>query len=546
MREKLEQEITKALQALGVGGVSFTVERPTDMSHGDYSTNAAFAAAKKLKQSPNDTAESLLQKLDQIEGVEVDRIGAFLNFKLLRKVLLSIEQKIPQLNAGRKILLEKSAPNLFKPFHVGHLLNLSVGESLSRLMRVSGGEVVDVAYPSDISLGVAKAVWVGLKEGTEPSDVHTLGKWYVEGTKVYDENEQAKAEIIKINQQLNNGEVGAAFELYKKGRELNLAYFKNITARLGSTFSDYFFESEAGRVGKDIVQAHIGSVFEKSDGAVIFPGEKYGLHTRVFLTSLGLAIYEAKDIGLLKLKFDKYNPDLSLVITDVEQKQYFEVVKKAAELIEPRWAQHSTYWQHGRMRFVGGKISSRYGNVPLAEDMIEAVKDRIRTKFIESGKFADDKEKSERITEEVALGAIKYSFLKSSSGHNIVFDFDQSVTFEGGSGPYLQYSLVRARSLLRKASGAIESKFVTPQGSSLEHVLIHFSEVVARAAKEMEPHYLITYLTELSSVFNGWYATERAIVDGTIAGHTLSLIEATERTLSQGLHLLGIPTPEEM
>ncbi|OGG74126.1 arginine--tRNA ligase [Candidatus Kaiserbacteria bacterium RIFCSPLOWO2_01_FULL_54_20] len=537
MREKIEQAVKAALP-----GVAFVVERPRALEHGDYSTNAALVG----KVDPNELSSKLRSLLSSNEVEKIEVVGKFINFFLSREELTPKEQKIPQLYAGKKILLEKSAPNLFKPFHVGHLLNLSVGESLSRLMRALGGEVVDVAYPSDISLGVAKAVWVGLKEGVEPSDVHTLGKWYVEGTKIYDENEQAKAEIIKINQQLNDEEAGPALELYKKGRELNLAYFKDITTRLGSAFSDYFFESEAGKIGKDIVQSHIGSVFEKSDGAVVFPGEKYGLHTRVFLTSLGLAIYEAKDIGLLKLKFDKYNPDLSLVITDVEQKQYFEVVKKAAELIEPRWAQHSTYWQHGRMRFVGGKISSRYGNVPLAEDMIEAVKERIRAKFGESGKFADDKEKGERITEEVALGAIKYSFLKSSSGHNIVFDFDQAVAFEGGSGPYLQYALVRARSLLKKASGATVAQFVTPQSSTLERVLIHFSEVVARAAGEMEPHYVVTYLTELSSAFNGWYATERAIVDGVIAGHTLSLIKATEHTLAQGLALLGIPTPEEM
>lgn len=546
VQEILRKKVIQALEQLGIEGIKPIIEFPGELSHGDFATNAALVAAKAAGMNPLELAEKIVNELGIIENVsKIDIAGpGFINFHLSRGYFSGVVSKVDDgfgknhSLKNKKILIEKSAPNLFKPFHVGHLLNLSIGESLSRLMRFSGGTVMDVAYPSDISLGVAKAVWAIIDAGIENElTIHALGECYVYGTQKYDEDEKIKERIIEINKKLNAKVEGVEWSVYQKGRELNLAYFKEITTRLGSEFSGYFFESESGAAGKEIVEKNVGDIFEKSDGAIIFPGEKYGLHTRVFLTAAGLAVYETKDIGLLKLKFETYTPDVSLVFTDVEQKQYFEVIKKVAELINPEWAEKSTYWQHGRLRLEGGKISSRYGNVPLAEDLIEKVKEIILEKK-PGTVFA--------VAEQIAQAALKYAFLKSSSGKNVIFDFEQSVSIEGDSGPYLQYSYARAKSVLEKAGDKNKAPESAPESApDFERLLVRFPAIVERAAKEYEPHYVTTYLTELAGAFNSWYAREK-IIGSENECYKLALVRAFAQAMKNGLWLLGIEAPEKM
>ena len=435
METEIREALHTALRELGVTDISFSVEHPADTAHGDYATNIALVSAQALGKSPRSCAEEIVtflgkKKIPQVERIEIAGPG-FINFFLTRDFFGEKIAEAQKLKGtwghndslkGQTILIEKSAPNLYKPFHIGHLLNITIGESLSRLMQSAGAVSIDMAYPSDISLGVAKAVWSLVQTGADPSDIRTLGDAYVAGTKAYEESAEAKEEIIEINKSLNIKHEGEVWDVYEKGRETSLNYFRVMTARLGSVFSDTFFESEAGILGKEIVEANMPDVFSESEGAVVFKGEDYGLHTRVFVTSLGLPLYEAKDIGLIKWKFEKYNPDLSVVITDMEQKQYFEVIKKAAELVHGEWGERSVYWQHGRLRFADGKVSSRLGNVPLAETMLEEVKQIALQKITETNRDIPDGDIDD-LAEDIAVGAIKYSFLRVAAGQNIVFDF---------------------------------------------------------------------------------------------------------------------------
>lgn len=555
MVHTLRTAIDKALTHVGCADLAYVIDYPDDVTHGDYAVNAALVGAKQAGIKPQELARRIVDALGTIDGIEKIEIAGpgFINFFMSRDVFADGVRNINDtwgantILRGKKILIEKSAPNLFKPFHVGHLLNISIGESLSRLTRSSGAEAIDVAYPSDISLGVAKAVWAILKQGLQDHlTVNTLGECYVYGTKLYDEDEQAKKEIIEINRKLNAQEQGVEWDIYVQGKKINLQYFKDITARLKSEFADYFFESDSGRVGKEIVESHVGTVFEKSDGAIIFRGEQYGLHTRVFITSLGLPVYESKDIGLLQLKFDTYHPDVSLVITDIEQRQYFEVIKQAALLVHKEWGERSVYWQHGRLRFVGGKISSRYGNVPLAEDLIDKVKEVVREKMTNAQRQKEPI--SDAMVENIALAALKYAFLKSGSGKNIIFDFAASLSLEGDSGPYLLYSYVRALSILEKAKALgrpARGEETTPEAPLFERLLPRFPEIVERAAREYEPHYIVTYLTKLAGAFNSWYAHER-VIDADQEAYKLALTEAFAVTMKRGLWLLGIETVERM
>ena len=556
----MKEAINAFLEAKGLLGAEAQLSVPVEYEHGDYTTNAALVYAKQLSVNPKSLANEIAEVLKQHPDVERVKVAGpgFVNIVLksetLTRSLASVLESGPdwgksELWKGKNVLIEKSAPNLFKPFHVGHLLNISIGESLSRLVRAAGAQVTDLSYPSDISLGVSKAIWSLMRSSSleDKFTVHDLGKAYVQGTVAYDEDEDAKSEIIEINRKLNEKVPSVEYDLYRKGVDINLEYFKRITARLGSTFDDMFFETESGIVGKKIVESHLNSVFTESQGAIVFKGEDYGLHTRVFITSKGLPVYEAKDIGLLELKFDKYNPDLSVVITDIEQRQYFEVVKQAASLINPAWAERSLYWQHGRLRFEGAKVSSRYGNVPLAEDLLEQVKDKVRDHVMQSVHVAE--EDHAVLTEQIALGALKYAFLKSSVGHSIVFDFEQSVSLTGDSGPYVQYSYARASSILRSATEAgltptIGDTLSESQRIVIRH-LLQFPDVITRAVDDFSPHHVAHYMGELASLYNGWYAKERIIGDPE-AEHRLAITQAVAITLRNALTVLGIPAPERM
>jgi arginyl-tRNA synthetase len=350
-----------------------------------------------------------------------------------------------------------------------------------------------------------------------------------------------------------------------QGRELTLAHFEKIYRMLETQFDHYFFESEVWHSGEALVHEGLAhGVFEESEGAVVFRGEKFGLHTRVFITREGLPTYEAKDLGLALAKLAYVPFDLSITTTAVEQKEYFKVVFEALAQLRPDLRGKFTSITHGMMRFASGKMSSRKGNVitgeSLLRDLIDASKEKIGSRELKD---------ADTVAEQVAVGAIKYAILKQGSGKDIVFDPEKSLSLEGDSGPYLQYAHTRAVSLLKMAKEAnivpaIEGAGGLPAAASprspaaqagnppapisretLERTLIHFPGVLERAADELEPHHVTTYLTELASAFNAWYASERVIGSET-QEWGICLTRAFANTMRRGLEALGIPVPEEM
>ena len=518
----IRQRIEEAIRAAVGGGVKFVVERPRSLEHGDYATNAALVA----KINPEELAGKL--KIEGVEKIEVK--GAFVNFYLSRAALVPKEEKIPQFNAGKKILVEYTSPNLFKPLHIGNLVSNILGESVARLLERTGATVKRINYPSDIGLTVAKGVWGLQKLNLDPHDIAQLGRAYVAGTEAYEG--AAKKEIEAINKALYENSDPALSELRTRGIETSRKHLDELCARLGVKFDKEFFESETGPVGRELVRTHMTSVFEESDGAVVYRGEQDGLHTRVFLNSQGLPTYEAKDLGLLKLKLDAY-PDFDITVTDTgpEQAEYFKVLYAAARKVLPALSGKSlAHIAHGYLKLASGKMSSRMGNVITGESLLDDVTAAARGK------------------EEVAVGALKYMVLRSGNGKDIIFDPEKSLSLEGDSGPYLQYARVRAKSLLEKIKTAgisAGTDDMPAQAGALERILAHYVEVVGRSARELEPHYLTTFLTELAAAFNSWYASER-IIGGEHPHYGALLTEAVERTLREGLETLGIPVPEEM
>ncbi|MDO8518494.1 MAG: arginine--tRNA ligase [bacterium] len=534
-RSTIEAAVRDALQAIGAGGVVFIVERPADMAHGDYSTNAAMIARVDARE--------LTAQL-HIEGVErIEVVGKFINFFLSHETIVSYKQDIPQIYEGKKVLVEYTSPNLFKPLHIGNLIGNILGESVSRLLEATGADVKRLNYPSDIGMTIAKSVW-GLQElELNPEDIAELGKAYVAGNDAYESGE-AKEKIEEINRALYENSNAELSALRKRGIATSLRHLHQLCERLGTKkFDKEIFESESGPVGQNIVKEHVGDVFEESEGAVVYKGEQ----TRVFLTSQGLPTYEAKEVGLFELKTKAYPDfDISITVTGKEQQDFFRVVFDAVRKLFPDKTAGKTlaHIPTSFLRLTTGKMSSRLGNVITGESLLE------------------DLTRATRGREDVAVGAIKYTVLKSGSTKDILFDPEKSLSLDGDSGPYLQYAHTRALSLIKAAKEAsiIAEKPLSPAAgrkgdasesgfsarTTLERTLLHFPEVIERAAKELEPHYVTTYLTELASAFNSWYASERVIVDGKVSSHALGLVAAVEQTLAKGLQVLGIPAPEEM
>lgn len=558
MKETIRQAIESARKELGITEMDFVVEHPADTTHGDYASNVAMVCAKRVGKSPREVAEQLRValegKIPNVIKIEIAGPG-FLNFTLARNFFSEKIARITEAGdtfgkndslRGEEIIFEYTSPNLFKPLHIGNLVGNIVGESVSRLFEYGGATLHRVNYPSDIGLTVAKGVWGLLTTNGDPHDINAIGEAYRMGNAAYEDG-SAKEDIEAVNRALYAGSDEELTKLREIGITTSRAHLDELCRMLGTQFDAVIFESEVSDEGTKIVREKIGMVFEESNGAVIFRGERHGLHTRVFLNSQGLPTYEAKDVGNFAKKqrlFPGWTQ--SFVVTGGEQREYFKVLIEALREVFPETA--GNVIEHiptGFLTLTTGKMSSRKGNVLTGEDLIAEVREEAEKRAKESR--AED---IEELTEQVAVGAIKYQILRQAVGSDIVFDKARALSLEGDSGPYLMYTHARLASILVKAEGEGMKADTTNAPEvpyAIEKVLYQFEEVVVEAQRERAPHLLVTYLTALASEFNSFYAHEQ-IVDPSDphAPYKLALASAVRTTLKNGLYLLGIPAPERM
>lgn len=554
IRQKLEDKFPN---------IDFDILVPTNPEMGDYSTNIAFVLAKKEGRNPEEIGKEVIKDFNKegdfkamfskIEFAKPGFINFYLSDDFLREHLNKIvEDKNYGFNETMKskvVMVEYTDPNPFKLFHIGHLMSNAIGEAISRLYESSGARVLRVTWQGDVGMHIAMAVWAikMSKAGTMPSGdasfeekMNYLGKAYATGAMAYKEGDTSvKKEIEEVNKSIYKKDGDEIDQIYNTGRQWSLDYFEEIYNRLGSKFDHYFFESELGEKGMEIVRQR-PDVFEESEGAVIFKGEKYGLHTRVFINSSGLPVYESKELGLNKEKFELYNPDLSIIITGNEINEYFKVLLKVMELTMPEVAAKTRHISHGMLRLPTGKMSSRTGDVITADSLIEQIKNKL-----------PDSESETK--EKIAIGAIKYSILKQSLGHDIIFNFEKSLSVKGDSAPYLQYTYARLNSILEKDGSRPESStinfkyLVEPVELALIKQLIKFPDVVMDSGKELAPQYLALYLYELANTANRFYESVR-VLDNEEPKRLalLALIEIVASILKKGLDILGIETPKRI
>ncbi len=561
MEERIIRAVQAALTEAGALGVEFTVERPTASAFGDYATNAALVAAKTLTKNPRELANTLGEGIAFHLGTTAENVSVagpgFINITLSRDAItLAVAEAAAKGEdwgagtdtKGKRVLVDYANPNPFKEMHVGHLMSAILGEAFARLKRSRGAEVLGCSFGGDVGPHVAKALWGARKQGlVEIVTAAEIGAAYVTGATAYETDEQAKSEIDALNVRIYdvvgrggrgeslNEDDHALYTLWQQGREVSMEEIRRVFALFGTKLDYDFFDSDTSEPGLRVVRDGLAAgVFTESEGAVIYDGEKKGLHTLVFITSRGTPTYEAKDVGLAFLKEERIPSDESIIVTSNEQVGHFKVVLAALSELAPQLAAKTQHVPHGFFRLTEGKMSSREGTVITAV----AFYDDIVAKAAERNSDAV-------VAAQVAVGAIKYMVLRQSAGSDIIFDPEKSLSLEGDSGPYLQYALVRAKKILAYGDNGEGGKEEPAEPYAVERLIVHYPEVVARAARELAPNLLLTYLTELAASWNAFYASEQ-ILGSPEEAYKQRVAKAFATTMTNGLTLLGIPTPDRM
>jgi len=585
--------VAKTLYGIDVD-VNLTVP---DEQFGDFATNVAMQLVGKVEGNPRDIAQKIADELvGQSLTAEVAGPG-FINITVSDHDLwqsLTAESATPY--TGQSWVVEYSCPNYFKELHAGHLYQTLVGDVIARLIERAGANVHRTNFGGDVGLHVAKAIYgmnktaygeFNSQENSKTLELMDsiiegerskfLTNSYVLGSKSYEDEENTKHAVGLLNADLyssvfseyanDHDDKGSQElrEVFEKGREWSRSYFDTLYADLrlerqkDGTFFRYYPESETVSKGMDIVRSELvsrsmdmnarESIFTNSKNAVVFKGEEYGLHTRVFITGQDLPTYETKDLGLIFNELEDYNFDHRVLITGSDQAQYMKVVWKVADLLESGIGAKMTHLTNGIIKFGDGKkMSSRSGNVTSAIDVLETVRGLVGR--------SEDPERDERI----ALGAVKYEFLKYRLGGDIAFDPEESVSLQGNSGPYLQYALVRAKGILKKileANTAGEGRDThdiivsnnDPQFDKSERSLVrklsHYTTAVDQATSELAPHIICTYLYELAQEFNRFYENSHILGDNRQKSRW-EILSRYYDVLENGLALLGIQAPDKM
>lgn len=512
----------------------------------DYSSNVPLKLAKELRKPPMQIANELQQ---EIENSSVSQPG-FINVTLSEDYLAN---KINELNgdfnqaikndtfANKTVICEFSDPNPFKVLHVGHLYTSIVGDSIGKLFEYAGAKVIRANFGGDVGLHVAKTMYALEKKDINDLKIEDIARCYVEGTAAYDDDGNAKQEITKLNKEIyginaENLHDSDIAKLYWHGRELSYRYFDDFYDSIGVKFDKYYPESAVAHLGLEKVKEQLEKgVYEVSDGAVIFNGEKYGLHTRVFINNEGVPTYEAKDVGLIFQKWADYHFDKSVVITGSEQLDYMKVVLKSVEQYAPDLVEKTTHLTHGLVKLPGNeKMSSRKGNFLKAVDVLKMVEDALKNEFDSSD-------------QKISLGATKYAFLKYKMGGDIIFDPKESVKMTGNSGPYLLYSCVRAKKILlnSKNKNANKEYIYNTHERKLIKKLLEYKAELGEAVSEMAPYKVANYLYELAQCFSRFYES-CPVVGCDCEAERCKLVSTYLDIMRHGLNILGIEIPEEM
>lgn len=541
------------------------IEVPANKEMGDYAF-PCFKLAKTMRKAPQIIAQELKDKLEKPDFIaDIQVVGAYINFfadktsfvrEVMGKVLDKDEDYIKSnMGEGKTIVIDYSSPNIAKPFHVGHLRSTVIGNALYNIYKALGYNCVGVNHLGDWGTQFGKLIvaykkW-GDKETVEREDIKELSRIYVkfheEAEKDPSLNDEARHWLVKMQE----GD-SEALELWKWFVDISMKEFNRIYDRLHISFDSYAGES----FYNDKMQAVVDELKEKnllkeSEGAQIVDLEEYNMPPCLILRSDGGTLYPTRDIAAALYRKKTYNFYRDIYVTALDQNLHFAQWFKVLELMGYDWAKDElVHVPFGLVSLGDGKLSTRKGHVVLMEDILNAAVEK--TSGIIEEKNPDLPNKDE-ISEQVGIGAVIFNDLYNSRIKNVVFDLERMLSFEGETGPYVQYTHARACSILRKAGVEkpekdIDCSLISDEASvNICKVLSDLPSKLVDAADKYEPYILTRHIVEICKAFNKFY-NENNIMgsEGELKKARLAVVYAVKSAIAQSLALLGIAAPEQM
>ncbi len=542
-----------------------------------------FALAKQLGKSPAEIASSLAENFPKNPLIEkVAAMGPYVNFTINRQILFSsvIEEIAAQKGAfgysqnkqGQKIMVEYLSPNTNKPLHLGHLRNGALGMAVANILTAAGNEVIKANLVNDRGVHICKSMlaWQKLGQGATPQTAdekgdHFVGKWYVkyaiEAAK--DPNLEQETQIMLKKWEQSDPET---LKLWKMMNNWVYEGFKATYERFGLQFDIFFYESQTYKLGKDIVEKGLknNTLHATGQGGVVadLPADKFGLEQddqtkkTTLLREDGTSLYITQDLGTAVLKFKDHNLDQSIYVVGSEQNYHFRVLFWLLEKLGYDFAKNCRHLSYGMVYLPEGKMKSREGKIIDADDLISQMEE-LAQKEIEKRNIEKSLPENEiqNRSLKIALSAIKFYLLRVGAEQDIHFNPQESLSFEGFTGPYCQYTYARAKSILRSAAAQAKAKskvnyslLGNEQELLLAQKFMAFEQTVATAATALNPSKIATYVYDLAKAFNQFYQKHSVLnaENQQLATTRLTLVESVAIVIKQSLNLLGIETLEEM
>lgn len=552
------------------------VEPPnTDLGHLAF---GCFILAKAMKKAPPAVAAELKTILGSIDGVEsIEVAGPYLNFKFTAKAYGTLVVK-PALDGSTfkrklseknpKSMIEFSQPNTHKEIHVGHMRNLCLGDALVKMLRYSGYEIISSTFPGDVGTHVAKCLWyifnyvdrdVLDQKRSDPNRGEWLGQMYSTAnlkledeaeTEKFEENKRQLTEILK---QLEAGS-GNFFDLWKETRSWSIELMQKVYKWAGVSFDQWYWESDVDADSVKMAKKYFaeGKLIE-SQGAIGLDFSAENLGFCMLLKTDGTGLYATKDIELARRKFEDHKIEKSIYVVDVRQALHFKQVFKALEILGFPQAKNCFHLQYNFVELPDGAMSSRKGNIVPLMDLVNQMKNHVKKEYLSRYAGEWTTEEVESVADAVAQGAIKYGMLRQDTNKKIVFDMNEWLKLDGESGPFIQYSYARIRSIISKVEvndvGSFDGSLLShPAEIKLMQHLMNFNSIVLSAAENYKPALVCTYLYDTAKKFNVFYhecSIGKAETEE-LKKARLALASATAAILKQGLALLGIPVPNRM
>ena len=527
---------------------------------GDISCNICFIEAKKKGINPSKLALDKFKKVlnilpvDFVNFVSVD--GGYINFKFNYPELskLIFKEEFKKSGKKEKIMVEFSNPNPCKAMHIGNSRSTFIGDSLSRILKYCGNDVVKANYYNDLGKQVAKTVLAVDKYGLKKNKKidHELAEIYAklhaEGSK-----EELDNTSQKILYELEN-KTGKFRNEWKEIVKMATEGFEETYKNSKIEFDVYFYESDFKEEGKKLSQKLLkqGYAFE-NEGAIVINLEKEDptIPNTILIRSDKTGVYLTSDISLTIHKFKKFKLDKSIWVVGADQNNHFRQLFKILKLLGCKWTKNCEHVNYGLITLKGSKMSSRSGEFILIDDLIEEINEKAR-KEVKKRNPDLDEEQILKITKKIGLGALKYDILKIERNKNVDFNPDKAIQFEGNTGPYIQYMAVRCNSILKNVKTNVrrvkkDEKItqVNEYEKELMKKFLEFEEVLNRTARQLKPNLLCNYAFELATAFSKFYENCK-VIGSYEENFRLKLVEKTKKILEICLNLLGIEVPEKM